>query len=72
MITIHHDYNKLGGKILMSNLHKSVNYDYKKVVNILYNNYRKEKYIDEKTYEIKEEQKSIANKNITEEEENTI
>ena len=54
MISTHPDYNKLGGRILISNLHKSIIYDYKEVIHKLYNNYKKENIINPKTLEIQQ------------------
>ena len=42
MCTDHPDYSKLASNILISNLHKSTEEDYAKVVDILYNNYIEE------------------------------
>ena len=39
MCTDHPDYSKLASNILISNLHKSTEEDYAKVVDILYNNF---------------------------------
>lgn len=54
MITTHPDYNKLGGRILVSDLHKSVHKDYKKVIHILYNNYKKETITNSDTLQIEQ------------------
>ena len=54
MISTHPDYNKLGGRILISNLHKSIDFNYKNVVHKLYNRYTKENFTNSNTLEIKQ------------------
>jgi ribonucleoside-diphosphate reductase alpha subunit len=48
MCTVHPDYGQLAANILISNLHKSTETDYEKVVEKLYNNYMNNVYPDTK------------------------